>query len=61
MEIKELIDSQTRADDIVVYTDRCVSECNISGWGFSATVKGKVRAEQSGTYQITTPSMKMQI
>ena len=45
----------------MIYTDGSVQRGKKSGWGFSAKVRGKIVAEQSGSYMTTTSSMRMEV
>ena len=59
--MQDLLRMNTEEDDIVIYTDGSVVRGSKSGWGFSARIKGRVVAEKSGAYMVTTTSLRMEI
>jgi ribonuclease HI len=61
LEIKQLIEDNAGDDDAIVYTDGSVRRGVKSGWGFSARIRGRIVAEQSGAYMTTTSSMRMEV
>jgi len=59
-EILELIYKNCEGGDAIIYTDGSVVRGIRSGWGFSVQCQGKIIAEQNGSYNMTTSSMRME-
>ena len=60
MEIRQLIEDNSRPADPVIYTDGSVRRGERSGWGFVAYIDGKKVHSAAGAVERTTSSMKME-